>query len=340
VGSSSTNRLSSRLAFAAVALGLVTTEAKAAITYTCDASIGTTICNSLNTTIAGLYSSVFSDATARIYITFGNTGLGASSTIINNLSYTNWRNDLNAQPKDADDITAFSNVPATPPSPPFPGFGSMELTNANERALGLTANSGMNSAGTTGCTVSLVSDNGCYDAVVTISSAQNAAGNLWFRTGTQGSNQYDFFSVVEHETDEVLGTSSCLGTSSGTTVDACGGFLNSRVAPVDMFRYTANGTRIFLSSGPAYFSIDGGATQVAPYNNTPNGEDFADFSTNCQHVQDAVGCPGQSFDVSKSVELKILDVIGYDEIQTPEPSSVALMGAGMAGLLALSRRRW
>src|ERR1700690_3092977 len=48
------------------------------IIYTCDPSVNAIVgvCNTLNTTIAGLYASIFSNATASIYVTFGSTSLG------------------------------------------------------------------------------------------------------------------------------------------------------------------------------------------------------------------------------------------------------------------------
>jgi hypothetical protein len=73
------------------------------------------------------------------------------------------------------------------------------------------------------------------------------------------------------------------------------------------------------SSGAAtsYFSIDGGAADLAGFNQNSNG-DFGDWlSGGCPNprplVQLAFTCPGQISDVSAtSPEGVALDVIGYD----------------------------
>jgi len=64
--------------------------ASANITYTCDPSISASTCNYLNTTIAGMYNSTFTDANANIYITLGTTGLGESQTAFNVVSYSDY----------------------------------------------------------------------------------------------------------------------------------------------------------------------------------------------------------------------------------------------------------
>src|ERR1035438_913084 len=75
------------------------TLASAGISFTCAATINTlgpaTTCNTLNTTIAGLYGSTFSNANASIYIQYGITGLGQSTTgFLNLVSYGTYQNAL------------------------------------------------------------------------------------------------------------------------------------------------------------------------------------------------------------------------------------------------------
>ena len=53
-------------------------------------------CNTLNTTIAGLYSSAFTNVNASIYITLGNTGLGESEWQYDLVSYSRFRDALAA----------------------------------------------------------------------------------------------------------------------------------------------------------------------------------------------------------------------------------------------------
>ncbi len=107
-------------------------------------------------------------------------------------------------------------------------------------------------------------------------------------TGTDFN--YDVFSVIEHELDEILGSASCedLGTSGLT--NSCGGAPSA----VDLFRYRSPGVRAFSSTSPTtqYFLPNGGVTDTdgATYNTVKPGEDWADFSQSCQFVQDAEGC--------------------------------------------------
>src|SRR6202000_85510 len=104
---------------------------------------------------------------------------------------------------------------------------------------------------TSGGTCKLIGPSACYDGLITVSSV----APLFFRTGTILRTQYDFYSLVEHETDEILGTSSC-------------GFndCSRGHAPADFFRYHSNGTRAVAagsndacsapSAANACFSID------------------------------------------------------------------------------------
>jgi hypothetical protein len=281
----------------------------AGITYTCDPSVNAIVgvCNTLNTTIAGLYASIFSNATASIYVTFGSTSLGASLTLRFPLSYSAFRSALQSHLTDTTGSTAFNNnVPAI--NPINSSYG-VALKAANLRALGITVSGGLKPDGTT-CTLGVA---GCYDGIITVSSSVQAAGNLYFRQGSIGPTQYDFYSVVEHETDEFLGTASC-------AFNDCGG---NNIRPADLFRYHSDGTRSFSpgtndscsvsSSTNACFSIDG-VKMLQHYNNINDGRDAGDWSTNCASplVQDANGCLGvANLDISTSAEIPVLDAVGF-----------------------------
>src|SRR6185369_11206503 len=102
---------------------------------------------------------------------------------------------------------------------------TIEVTSPLYRALGFTPTVGAHPDGTS-CQLT-ASD--CYDGIITISSAMQAAGTLYYRGGSIAFNQYDFFTVVEHETDEILGTRSC--------VSQCSSNGSTRIAPADLYRY-------------------------------------------------------------------------------------------------------
>ena len=278
------------------------------IVYTCDPTILAVpgVCNTLNTTIAGLYASAFTNANASIYVTFGVTELSQSNQFFNPTSYGAFRNALQASGTDTDDSTAFSkSVPATNPI----GSGLVAITAANLRALGLTPMVGIQANGGA-CTPGAA---GCYDGVITVSEELYLAGDLYFRTGTIAPDQFDFYSSVEHETDEILGTVSC----------AFGCHSPNPNAPADLFRYQSNGARSFgpgnnsscsaAAAGNACFSLDG-INMLQQYNNLVSGGDAGDWAPNCVHqlVQDAAVCPGiGNVDISPTAEILVLDVVGY-----------------------------
>ncbi len=303
--------------------------AGSSITYTCDATINAVagVCTTLNTTIASLYTSRFTNVNASIYIRFGSTGLGQSNYPISVVGYTSFRNALSANQSDANDVTAFnSNVPVTNP---IGGTSSVWLTNGNARALGFTANTGLEADASTFCTIGTT---GCYDGIITISSTEQAGGHLFFRSGSITGSQYDFFTVVEHETDEILGTPSC-------AFPGCGG--STAIFPTDLYRYSSSGTRSFAAgnnnscsvsnSGNACFSIDG-FHMLEQYNNINNGEDAGDWVMNCANplVQDASLCAGVAgIDISPSAEILVLDVIGYNLVALEPTGTNPAFGSGL-----------
>ena len=326
-----------------------TVPAYGAITYTCDPSVAALVsCATLNSTLAPIYSAAFANADANIYIAINTTAsLGESVKEIYGVSYSAYLSALGTyDPSDP----GLASLPATNPY----GTGQVIVTNSLLDALpslspggppdGVTGtNLGGSSTPTFAGCAGLNYDglsSGCYDGIILVNGSSS---NLWFRTGTQANGQYDFYSVVEHETDEVLGTSSCL--ANGTGLDACEGNStpgpNSNVAAADLFRYACASTaRSFVGTGSACFSVDGGVTDLDTYNNIPNGDDFGDWANSCKNVQDATGCPGPALgfdhDIAPNTEIELLNAVGFGLQSTPEPGTLGLLGVG---LLAVAFRR-
>jgi hypothetical protein len=265
------------------------------------------LCDALNSTIASLYTNVFSDVNATIYIQFGSTDLGQSEFWVDAYSYDDYRNALQADQSSAVDILSFSSN--VPPVNPLGVNASVNLTNANARALGFSPTTGLMADAVTACTLGA---DGCYDGVITVSASLQSAGGFFFRSGPITPSQYDFFSIVEHETDEILGTPSCAF-----------GCPNNGIFPSDLNRFQSNGARSFASgnnnscftrtAGNACLSYNGGASFNGQYYNINDGHDAGDWVPDCTayYVQAATGCPGISGTDIDPVEIQVLDVVGY-----------------------------
>ena len=387
-------RASSQFLLIAVALCGALPLFASSITYTCDSTIGSLdgagVCGYLNSTVAGLYSSTFSNANANIYVTTSSTGLGESTQVTQLVTYSQYYSALQAlalQP--GFDTTAFNSLSVSDPAIFTGGSTFVGITAALTNALGISGGAtfygaiyGVTPGSPTPC---ILGSSNCYNGVIQVvtpaglSSGSGGSQGLWYRnvagtaSGAQPGNDYDFFSVVEHETDELLGTASCTDITSlsptGGTPDAftggpsgpptpatnectASGQITASPSAVDLFRYSAPGARVFDSLTAAYFSPDGGTTDTDgnAYNTTNVGEDYADFSQSCTFVQDAEGCLGGSFDIitdnggGPGPEISILNAVGYDlnqqgPVTTPEPASMILFGTGLAGLMARMRRK-
>ncbi len=316
------------------------------ISYTCDPSIAASTCAYLNTTVAGYYNNTFSNVTADIYITYGTTGLGQGENPDNTISYSTYLSDYAANaaasgnPNQASALTSLN----TYASPVYAGT-DVEISGALGEALGISANNllGFDSAGNPGCTLSAA---GCYEDVLTITNDPTTP--LYYRMGTIASDAYDFYSVVEHETDEALGTVSCIETQDPTLMNNCDGAESA----ADLFRYQSAGNLIpdsaFSTTPGAYLSYDGGVTNALGnglfFNTLPNGEDYGDFVTDfgcptAPYVQDGEACPGfANLNITNDggAEINILNTVGFDvqsAPSTPEPGTMALLAIG-AGILA------
>jgi hypothetical protein len=158
-----------------------------------------------------------------------------------------------------DTILEYINIPLNGGINPVDNSGFIRMTTANQRAIG-----NPNNPGGSDSTISL------NISLINIS-----------RTPPIYPNKYDLMAVVSNEIDEALGTSS--------------GINRANAAPVDLFRYTAGGLRSYTISGDdAWFSINGGLTDLVRYNQNAGG-DYGDWWSTGAHtarVQDAFGTAG------------------------------------------------
>ena len=251
--------------------------------------------NTINTAIQ-VFEAKFSDPIT-VNITFAemSSGLGQSSTYFNVLSYQTVYNALVSDAKTVNDATALAYVPAGTINP-VDGSTSIRLTTPNQRALGISASPPPGQPdGTIFVNMSIVN----IDRV------------------SINPSKFDLMAVVSHEMDEVLGTASGLTRPNATVAD--------------LYRYSSTGARSYTTSGDdAYFSIDGGVTDLVRYNQSATG-DYGDWWSTGAHtarVQDAFATPGATPNLG--VELTVLDVIGYNLVTAP-PAAPKISSTSQSG---------
>lgn len=268
-----------------------------------------------------------------VTIAFGSQsgGGGSSQWFVNATDYNTYYNALVGNSSgNATDTSAISSLGGGPhTNNPVTGSGFMLTTSTLGSALGIGSQISSVFAACGGATA---------NACITLSSgALNSSG-----TPLAG-----LFGIVQHEVDEVLGTASNLPNG--------GGALPSDPLAADLYRYSASGVRSFAlnpsTSVPctgtptAYFSVDGGVTNLNNYNNCNNGGDYGDWiGTDGLQVQDAFGPDDVAASLSlSSPEVTLLDAVGYNfnaaSSSVPEPSTLLMVAAGVFAIPALRRRK-
>jgi len=259
--------------------------------------------------ISFLQSQVTDNVTFGINFKTSSSGLGSSLQGLYGTSYSDVVAALNADRTSANDYQAMSHV-AAGPADTATGKSLVWFTYAQCFALGF--NCGAQGLRDISINLSLVDSN---------------------RADGVASAKYDMFAVVLHEMDEFLGVGG-----PGSSVGSGYPYLGIE----DLFRYSSAGVRSYTTAGDdAYFSIDGGATMLARFNQEW-GADYADWWSAGPHTpsaQDAFGTPGVIADYH-AAERVALDVVGWDlaTAQVPEPSTLMLMVPVLVGL-GMRRRR-
>lgn len=256
------------------------------------------ITNTINTAILSFESRYSDPVTVAIDFAEMSSGLGQSQTFIGTVPYSSYYSALVSSAKTTNDAVVLANLPGGS-SNPVNGGTSITLTTALLRALGFNA-----------------VPPGGIDSTISVNMSL-----INITRPPADPTKYDLQSVVSHEIDEVLGTSSGLGQTD--------------ITPADLFRYSSTGARNYTTSGDdAYFSIDNGTTLLARYNQNASG-DYGDWWSISSHspvrVQDAFGTPGTDPDLT--VELTVVDAVGWTlvsaiPVTVPQPilQQVSLSG--------------
>jgi len=243
------------------------------------------------------YENTFkTNITVNIFFYDMSSGLGKSTFFGFTVPYTIYRPALGSNPTSADQTTALANTPSGSTNPINSG-PNIVVKSPSGRAIGInTAEQPFNFGGSPCPTFT---GSGCIGVNVTVA---NSHGILK--------------AVLQHEMDEVLGLGSAL--NGGTTAPA-------DPAVEDLFRWASSGVRSYApnpsatlpcASGTpaAFFSIDGGGTDLDQFNNCNNGGDYGDWISHTPaQVQDAsTNGTGSPILTLASPEVRALNVAGYN----------------------------
>lgn len=292
------------------------------------AAVESAVYNAIGT-IDGLYSNA--GTIGIVFAQANGSYLATSQTTDSLLSYSFYTSKLAAASvRESSNATLATAVAHLSSGNDANGTKQIAVTTADLKlALGLS--------GISGC----YSTSGTYDgncgqsAYGVITLTDNAAYSLNYTTAAV-AGAYSMIDAAEHEIDEILG-----GGGQGSTLNAVlagASPFNGAAGVLDLYRYSAPGSPSFTTStsATAYFSVDGGTTDIAGFNQSGAG-DYADLlgSTNVQSAFSTSGIVA-TYDAS-SPEFTMMESIGYNGV-VPEPASVALLGVGMVGLQSV--RRW
>ena len=164
-----------------------------------------------------------------------------------------------------------------------PLSGGLVLDSAQEKALGL------------------IGPSSALDGWVGIASdaTLTSIGASWSYSATAapGSNQYYLVGVLEHEITEVMGRTSYLD-------------VRGEYGVMDLYRYRAPGIRQTGTGSPAYFSTDGGTTNLDNWNTLASG-DIGDWAGSAGADAFLAFSPSGQIDGLSTTDITLMEALGW-----------------------------
>jgi hypothetical protein len=284
------------------------------ITPTFDSSItglpnAAAIEGAINSAIGAVESNITSPHNITVSILFQNmnTGLGQSESDFFNVGYSSFRSAFAAVATQPNQLTALASLPNTVNNP-VTNNANLLVPSAEGRNLGFNTPAGVTVPGV-----------GTFDTVIGLNTG------ITFPPQPNVGNVFGLQAVANHEIDEALGIGG-----AGSTVGETGSFFMNNPGDLDIYRYTAAGARTYTTAGDdAFFSIDGGTTDLVQFNQAGGGSDFGDWHTSgTPRVQDAFATANANPALG-SAEITAFNVIGYDVVPAP------LIGHSLPAFLGL-----
>jgi hypothetical protein len=281
---------------------------------------------------AALWQSFLGDpVTVRLDVGFSSLGpgiLGSTNSASKVVSYSAVRTALTADQTSSDDMAAVASL--------SPGSSLAFFTNnsAGTRVFdsdGSANNTFLNVSTADLKALGLTTDTGAADGSITFSS-----NFTWDFDPSDGitTGAIDFVGVAFHEIGHALGFISGVDVVDANTGAGPGGQVNLNsfaiFSVLDLFRYSSPGARDLSFGGSTYFSLNGGATNLALFSTgrfQGDGRQASHWKDNLGiGIMDPTSVPAGQANVITSRDIQALDVIGWNRVGTqgPSPGSISI----------------